>query len=68
MTTTDKPSIAELQRAAACSGDPTQQSVLLRADVAAVLLEIAAAAMARQDTPDWENEQALNAALSKVRP
>ena len=48
MTNKDKPSIAELQRVATHSGNPAEQSMLIRADVALALLEIAAAALAVQ--------------------
>jgi hypothetical protein len=51
----NRPSIDELQRVAAKPGDPAAQSVLLRADVCHVLLEIAAAALAANgpcDHPD----------------
>lgn len=62
--------IAELQRAAAHPGDPTQQSVLIRAAVAAVLLEIAAAALVWRNgrLHDPFSDRTLVAALVKVRP
>ena len=79
--TDERPSIAELQRAATHHGDPKQQSILLRADIANILLEIAAAALVANSTrcdchgesscsetcSAWQACHAFDIALTKVR-
>lgn len=76
MNTPDKPSIKELQRQTTRHGDSTQQSVLLRADVASALLEIAATALEHLRILDAPmsghryvaaSRSALREALGKVR-
>jgi hypothetical protein len=66
----DRPSIAELRRQINPSGDLTQQSVLMRADVGVALLKIAAAALElnRTDGVFSPASAKLADALGKVRP